>query len=79
MADAPPLSFVCHAVGSATGVVLINGQLGDRSQRLAGFKVPRDVVFVDELRRLPTGKIRERELWARHGTGSGRVTADAAR
>jgi long-chain acyl-CoA synthetase len=48
-------------------------------ERLAGFKVPRDVVFVDELPRLPTGKIRKSELRAQHGTWSGRVTADADR
>ncbi|HXA12986.1 MAG TPA: acyl-CoA synthetase, partial [Mycobacterium sp.] len=33
--------------------------------RLARFKVPRDVVFVDELPRNPTGKVLKRMLDAR--------------
>ena len=48
-------------------------------ERLAGFKVPREVVFVDELPRLPTGKIRKSELRSRYGSWSGSVTADADR
>jgi long-chain acyl-CoA synthetase len=36
--------------------------------RLAGFKCPRDVEFVEELPRLPTGKVRKGELRARYGT-----------
>ncbi|MGH9213285.1 MAG: acyl-CoA synthetase [Acidimicrobiales bacterium] len=48
-------------------------------ERLAGFKCPRDVAFVDELPRLPTGKIRKSELRALYGTWSGDVTAQADR
>jgi acyl-CoA synthetase (AMP-forming)/AMP-acid ligase II len=48
-------------------------------ERLAGFKVPREVVFVDELPRLPTGKIRKSELRARFGTWSGTTTTHADR
>jgi acyl-CoA synthetase (AMP-forming)/AMP-acid ligase II len=40
-------------------------------ERLAGFKVPRDVEFVDELPRLPTGKVRKADLRRQHGTWSG--------
>jgi acyl-CoA synthetase (AMP-forming)/AMP-acid ligase II len=40
-------------------------------EQLAGFKVPREVAFVDELPRLPTGKIRKGELRQRYGTWSG--------
>jgi fatty-acyl-CoA synthase len=32
---------------------------------LARYKVPRDVIFLDELPRNPTGKILKRELLAR--------------
>jgi acyl-CoA synthetase (AMP-forming)/AMP-acid ligase II len=46
-------------------------------ERLAGFKVPREVVFVDELPRLPTGKIRKSELRSRFGTWSGTAAAHA--
>jgi long-chain acyl-CoA synthetase len=48
-------------------------------ERLAGFKCPRDVEFIDELPRLPTGKVRKSDLRARHGAWSGQVHADADR
>jgi acyl-CoA synthetase (AMP-forming)/AMP-acid ligase II len=44
---------------------------------LASFKCPREVSFVVELPRLPTGKVRKSELRARYGTWSGRVQDDA--
>jgi len=44
---------------------------------LAGFKCPRDVAFVDELPRLPTGKVRKSDLRRHYGSWSG-TTHDAA-
>jgi acyl-CoA synthetase (AMP-forming)/AMP-acid ligase II len=38
---------------------------------LAGYKVPRDVEFVDELPRTSTGKVLKRELQEGSGNGSG--------
>jgi fatty-acyl-CoA synthase len=38
---------------------------------LARYKVPRDVIFLDELPRNPTGKVLKRELRARHAEGPG--------
>ena len=35
-------------------------------QNLARYKVPRDIAFVDELPRTPTGKVLKRELRERH-------------
>jgi long-chain acyl-CoA synthetase len=36
-------------------------------ERLAGYKLPRSIEFVDELPRTPTGKVLKRELRARYG------------
>ena len=35
-------------------------------ERLAGYKLPRSIEFVDELPRTPTGKVLKRELRARY-------------
>ena len=48
-------------------------------EHLAGFKCPREVTFVDELPRLPTGKVRKSELRRQHGTWSGDAHDDADR
>ena len=40
---------------------------------LASYKCPREIEFVAELPRLPTGKIRKSELRARYGTWSGQA------
>jgi acyl-CoA synthetase (AMP-forming)/AMP-acid ligase II len=48
-------------------------------KHLAGYKCPRDVEFVEELPRLPTGKIRKSDLRARYGTWSGRADTVADR
>ena len=42
-------------------------------ERLAGYKLPRSVDFVDELPRTPTGKVLKRELRARYANGNGGV------
>jgi fatty-acyl-CoA synthase len=57
---------------SALGPVLaLSGRVVDDLVRgnLARFKVPRDVVFLDELPRNPTGKVLKRELVAKPPTG----------
>ena len=40
-------------------------QLASAKDNLARYKTPRDVVFLDELPRNPTGKVHKRELAAR--------------
>jgi fatty-acyl-CoA synthase len=47
-------------------------------QNLARFKVPRDVIFVDELPRNPSGKVLKRELRQRHGTAAAGQRASAS-
>jgi acyl-CoA synthetase (AMP-forming)/AMP-acid ligase II len=39
-------------------------------QRLAGYKLPRSIEFVDDLPRTPTGKVLKRELRARYGSST---------
>ena len=39
-------------------------------ERLAGYKLPRSVEFVDELPRTPSGKVLKRELRERYRTVS---------
>ena len=49
-------------------VIVKNGALSEKEvkdyvkENLAGYKAPRDVVFVDELPRTSTGKVLKREL-----------------
>jgi acyl-coenzyme A synthetase/AMP-(fatty) acid ligase len=45
------------------------------AERLAGYKHPREVVLVDELPRLPTGKLLRRELRERALTRPARPAA----
>ena len=40
-------------------------------ERLAGYKLPRSIEFVDELPRTPTGKVLKRELRARYAVEVG--------
>jgi len=39
-------------------------------ERLAGYKLPRSIEFVDELPRTPSGKVLKRELRERYRTAS---------
>jgi long-chain acyl-CoA synthetase len=39
-------------------------------ERLASYKLPRAIEFVDEFPRTPTGKVLKRELRARYASGS---------
>lgn len=45
-------------------------------ERLAGFKTPKQVIFVDELPRTPTGKILKKDLRARYVEGGDRALVD---
>ncbi len=45
-------------------------------ERLAGFKTPRQVIFVDELPRTPTGKILKKDLRAKYVEGGDRSLVD---
>ena len=44
-------------------------------KRLAGYKIPRSIEFVDDLPRTPSGKVLKREL--RHRAGAPVAAADA--
>ena len=44
-------------------------------ENLANYKVPREVVFIDELPRNPTGKVLKRGLEERDGSDDGPTTA----
>lgn len=59
-------AFVIPAPGSAAGPELAQRILDHLGTRLARYKVPRHVEFVDELPRTPTGKLAKAGLIARH-------------
>jgi acyl-CoA synthetase (AMP-forming)/AMP-acid ligase II len=45
-------------------------------EKLAGYKTPRQVIFVDELPRTPTGKILKKELRAKYVEGGDRSVVE---
>jgi acyl-CoA synthetase (AMP-forming)/AMP-acid ligase II len=55
---------------SAAGPALEAELIAFCRQRLAGFKCPRSVDFVEELPRLPSGKLAKRMLVDRYRDGS---------
>ena len=65
-----------HWVEAVTAVVVIrpggiaaeDQLIGHCAARLAGFKVPKKILFVDELPRNPSGKILKRDLRDRHAS-----------
>jgi acyl-CoA synthetase (AMP-forming)/AMP-acid ligase II len=73
------LAVVQAAEGVAADDALAEGLRSHCREHLAGFKVPRRVTFVDELPRLPTGKIRKSELRHRYGSWSGAASTSADR
>jgi acyl-CoA synthetase (AMP-forming)/AMP-acid ligase II len=63
-------AVVQPADASAASDELANELIGSCRERLAGFKCPRSVDFVDELPRLPTGKLLKRVLRERYQSQS---------
>jgi acyl-CoA synthetase (AMP-forming)/AMP-acid ligase II len=61
-------AVVQPADSNAAGTALESELLAFCRQRLAGFKCPRSVDFIDELPRLPTGKLAKRLLMERYST-----------
>ncbi len=61
-----PAAYVVLGDGEDPGADAIRAHV---RERLAGFKVPRDVLFVDELPKTPTGKIRKALLRERAWAG----------
>lgn len=61
-------AVVQPAPGVATGDALAAELTAHLRTRVAGYKVPRTVHFVDELPRTPTGKLVKRTLTARYAT-----------
>jgi long-chain acyl-CoA synthetase len=72
------LAVVQPAPGAEPGDALAAELQRHCRDHLASFKCPREVAFVAELPRLPTGKVRKSELRSRYGTWSGRVQDEAA-
>jgi fatty-acyl-CoA synthase len=62
------LAVVQPAPGVEPGPALAERLVADLRTRVAGFKVPRAVEFVDDLPRTPTGKLVKRTLTARFST-----------
>jgi long-chain acyl-CoA synthetase len=69
------LAVVEPMPGVAPGPELEAQLLEHCRAHLAGFKCPREVDFVDELPRLPTGKVRKGELRKRYGSWSDALAA----
>jgi long-chain acyl-CoA synthetase len=63
-------AVVQPAHGVAPGPELADALLAHSREKLAGFKRPRSIVFVDELPRLPTGKLLRRRVREEHGSAS---------
>jgi long-chain acyl-CoA synthetase len=63
-------AVVQPAHGGAAGPALESELIAYCRQQLAGFKCPRSVDFVDELPRLPTGKLAKRLLMDRYSPSS---------
>lgn len=59
-------AVVVPAEGADAGAALATELIAYCRQRLANYKCPRSVDFVDELPRLPTGKLLKRELRTRY-------------
>jgi fatty-acyl-CoA synthase len=57
-----PRAFVVLRPGSGTGGVAAEALIAHCRARLAGFKTPKEIVFLDVLPRNPSGKVLKREL-----------------
>ena len=58
--------LVAYAVLKAGHSLSVDDVRGFVKQNLARFKVPREVIFIEQLPRTPTGKVLKRELRERH-------------
>ena len=59
-------AVVQPAPGTSPGDALAAELVGHARAHLAGFKVPRSIDFIDEMPRLPTGKLYKQPLRARY-------------
>jgi long-chain acyl-CoA synthetase len=62
-------AFVQPAAGAVPGPELEQEIIAFVKSKIAGFKAPRTVRFVDDLPRSEAGKLMKSELKARYGTG----------
>lgn len=62
------MALIVRRPGSAAGAEEL---IAFARTRLAGYKLPRTIAFVDALPRTPTGKVLKRELRAQHGAVAG--------
>lgn len=70
MADAKWIEAVCAVVVRRDGAtVTADDLIGFARERIAPFKVPKQIVFLDSLPKNPTGKILKRELRSMLGSG----------